>query len=213
MVDVWARAGSGCCLRCIRKRSQRKTIVLNCSIPRSIIYEHCGKLRDEFRTRGIVHRDDRCEIANLWWSATVGRLNHHGYLVENRANANYVVGLEHRRKMFGQSKTSVAQWVVWPTPPLIEAKDVDSSPTHLQCHSISRSLSPNPAAKETTSSLEDLVSGMMVYLTQGLIPSVEQVAFSEVADEAGFKRLVQPASLSRLRDLSVGLSSWVVPWN
>ena len=48
-----------------------------------------------------------------------------------------------------------------------------------------------PEAKENSGSLEDPTSGMMVYLTQGLIPSVEQISFTEVADETEFRKFVQ----------------------
>lgn len=48
-----------------------------------------------------------------------------------------------------------------------------------------------PEAKENAGTLDNPVNGIMLYLTQALIPSVEQVAFSEVADEAEFRKFVQ----------------------
>ncbi len=44
---------------------------------------------------------------------------------------------------------------------------------------------------ETTTAHQSPVSGMLVYLVQGLIPSAEQIQYSEVVDQAEFTKLVQ----------------------
>ena len=45
--------------------------------------------------------------------------------------------------------------------------------------------------RETTTAHQSPVSGMLVYMIQGLIPSTEQIAYSEVVDHAEFTKLVQ----------------------
>ncbi len=45
--------------------------------------------------------------------------------------------------------------------------------------------------RETTTAHQSPVSGMLVYMVQGLIPSTEQIAYSEVVDHAEFTKLVQ----------------------
>lgn len=48
--------------------------------------------------------------------------------------------------------------------------------------------------KPVDSKLDNPVSGLLVYLTPGLLPSVEQVQFSEVADHEEFVRLINSRS-------------------
>ena len=50
--------------------------------------------------------------------------------------------------------------------------------------------------KESVTKRENPASGMLVYLGEGLLPSVEQVVFSEVVDHAEFVRLINTRSES-----------------
>ena len=64
-----------------------------------------------------VDLKDGCEITSLGRAATVGRIDQHRRLVEDRDDANDVVLAKGWRKMFTQVTASVPQRKVFTTPP------------------------------------------------------------------------------------------------